>query len=96
LCRLPWLNCGERRHALVSSQFLCASVFLLSGMAMLVYGIRALTGTLPASLTPWSRREGPWPVEEERRQSIVLGIAVVMGGTVLFVGGVGLMIVSLL
>jgi hypothetical protein len=71
-------------------------VFLLTGIGMLVYGIRALTGSLPPRLAPWSRRKGPWPVEEERRQSIVVGIAIVMGGTVLFVGGVGLMVVSLL
>jgi hypothetical protein len=90
------LGSAERRWALEPSQFVCASVFLLIGIGMLVYGIRALTGSLPPSLTPWSRRRGPWPIEEQRRQSIVIGIAVVMGGTVLFVGGVGLMVISLL
>jgi hypothetical protein len=81
---------------LAATQFLCASFFLLSGMGMLVYGIRTLTGTLPPWLTPWRRRKGPWPIEEERQQSVALGVAIMMGGTVLFVGGVGLMVVSLL
>ncbi|HLC05166.1 MAG TPA: hypothetical protein VJK02_19200 [Anaerolineales bacterium] len=78
------------------TQFLCASIFLLGGIGMMAYGVRALTGKLPASLTPWSRRKGPWSVEDHQRQGIVVGIVTVMGGTILFVGGVGLMIVSLM
>jgi hypothetical protein len=71
-------------------------VFLLAGIGMLAYGVRALTGNLPRSLTPWGRRKGPWSTEDEQRQGIVIGIVIVMGGTVLFVGGVGLLLVSLL
>jgi len=80
------------------TQFVCASIFLLGGLGMLVYGVRALTGGLPPSLTPWAGRKGPWSAdgEREQRQGIVIGIVIVMGGTILFVGGVGLMIVSLL
>ena len=65
---------------------------------MLIYGIRALTGGLPPSLTPWASRKGPWSAdgEREQRQGIIFIIVTVMGGTILFVGGVGLMIVSLL
>jgi hypothetical protein len=86
----------ERRQALVVTQALCASVFLLSGLAMLAYGVRALTGELPPWLSPWNRRKGPWSVEDGERQGVVVGIVVVMGGTILFIGGVGLLIVSLL
>jgi hypothetical protein len=71
-------------------------VFLLSGIGLLIYGVRALTGSLPSSLTPWTRGRGPWSEEDKQRQGIVVGIVVVMGGTILFVGGVGLLIVSLL
>jgi hypothetical protein len=80
------------------TQFVCASIFLLGGLGMLVYGVRTLTGGLPPSLTPWAGRQGPWSADGERqqRQGIVIGVVVVMGGTILFVGGVGLMIVSLL
>lgn len=81
---------------LALTQSLCASVFLLSGIGMLIYGVRALTGNLPPSLTLWNRRKGPWSEEDEQRHGIVVGIVVVMGGTILFVGGVGLLIVSLL
>jgi hypothetical protein len=63
---------------------------------MLFYGVRALTGNLPPWLIPWTRRKGPWSVEDEQRQGIVVGIVVVMGGTIFFVGGVGLLLVSLL
>jgi hypothetical protein len=63
---------------------------------LLIYGISALTGGLPPSLTPWAGRKGPWSAGDEQRQGIVFIIVTVMGGTILFVGGVGLMIVSLL
>jgi hypothetical protein len=85
-----------RRQALVLTQAVCASIFLLSGLAMLAYGARALAGELPPWLSPWNRREGPWSVKDEGRRGIVVGITVVMGGTILFIGGVGLLVVSLL
>lgn len=78
------------------TQVACASALFLFGIGSLLYGSRALAGQ---TRTPWSYFlpkkpvEGPAPVA---RDTVVLAMLGFLVGTIAIVGGIGLLIVSLI
>jgi hypothetical protein len=78
------------------SQAICASLLLVIGVLAFVYGIRVMAGRAPLPWSPFLRRppvapSGPQP--HETVVAAVLGLTIAMIG---ILGGIGLLIVSLL
>lgn len=77
-------------------QMVCGSALLVLGMAGIAYGVRALSGEarLPTSLF---RLKTGLPAPPPKSQDIMLASALgLMVGAILLLGGIGLLVVSLL
>lgn len=78
------------------SQTACASAMFLIGIGCLIYGTRSLAGQ---ARTPWSYFLPKKPVPGHPpgpRETVVSGVIGITVGTIAVVGGIGLLIVSLI
>lgn len=78
------------------SQAGCASAMFLMGIGCLIYGTRSLSGQ---ARTPWSYFMPKKPVlgpAPGPRETVIAGVIGITVGTIAVVGGIGLLIVSLI
>ncbi len=78
------------------SQTVCASLLVLIGVGSFLYGVRAMAGRAPLPWSIFSRKPLVAPSPPEPEQAMIAAVLGFMIATISILGGIGLLVVSLL